>query len=229
MKIVDLTQDIYTGMPLYPGHLKTVVWEYMSHDEVRRLLGTGASYQTRGIVMSDHGSTHVDSIHHCTTRSGAMSIEQIPLEWCFTDAVCVDVSYVAPRTHITKADLEKALKKANQQIKKGDTILLYTATFDRKYGKPEYLNDYPGLDREASYWLADSGIVNIGIDSPSIDNPADKTYPAHTMCGERDVLNTENLANLGQVVNKRFTFVCLPLKIRDGTGSPVRAIALFQD
>ena len=52
-KLIDLTQEIYQGMPVYPGHLKTVIWTHMSHEECRRMLGTGFSYETRGILLCD--------------------------------------------------------------------------------------------------------------------------------------------------------------------------------
>jgi kynurenine formamidase len=57
---VDLSQEIYTGMPVYPGHLKTVIFTHASHEEVKRAIGTGFSYQTSGILMCDHGPTHID-------------------------------------------------------------------------------------------------------------------------------------------------------------------------
>ena len=63
-KIVDLSQEIYTGMPVYPGHLKTVIFTHVSHEESQRQLGTDFSYQASGILMCDHGPTHIDSVSH---------------------------------------------------------------------------------------------------------------------------------------------------------------------
>jgi hypothetical protein len=63
--IIDLTQEIYTGMPVYPGHAKTVIWEHMSHEESGRTLGTGFSYQSSGLMMCDHGPTHIDPSAIC--------------------------------------------------------------------------------------------------------------------------------------------------------------------
>jgi kynurenine formamidase len=91
---------------------------------------------------------------------------------------------------------------------------------------------YPGLDREAMLWLAEKGVVNVGIDSPSIDSSSEmknKNYPAHAVCREMRILNTENLAHLERVVGKRFDFIGLPLLIRRGTGSPIRAVAAFEE
>jgi len=54
-RIIDLSQEIYQGMPVYPGHLKTVIWTHMSHEECQRALGTGFSCETRRIMFCDHG------------------------------------------------------------------------------------------------------------------------------------------------------------------------------
>ena len=228
VKLVDLSQEIYQGMPVYPGHLKTLVWEHHTHKETGAALGTGFSYETRGLLLSDHGPTHVDAINHIDPRPGAKGIDELPLELFYTEAVCLDVSDVPPRTYIVRGTLEAACHQAGMEIKKGDTVLLYTSHFNRRYATDEWLNNYPGLDRAATEWLADRGVVNIGIDAPSIDNPVDKSYPAHTVCKERQLLNMENLANLDRVSGKRFRFIGFPLKIKKGSGSPIRAVALIE-
>jgi kynurenine formamidase len=96
----------------------------------------------------------------------------------------------------------------------------------------EWLLQYPGIGEAAMLWMADRGVVNIGVDSPSIDSSAEmknKNYPAHRVCRERKILNTENLAHLDKVVGKRFDFIGFPLLIRKGTGSPIRAVAVLSD
>ena len=75
-KIIDLSQKIYQGMPVYPGHLKTVIWTHLSHEECRRQLGTGFSYETRGIMLCDHGPTHIDAWSHLSTDPQAEPIDQ---------------------------------------------------------------------------------------------------------------------------------------------------------
>jgi len=228
-RIVDLSQEIYNGMPVYPGHLKTVIFTHMSHEECQRQLGTGFSYETRGILICDHGPTHIDSVSHLSRDPEAESIDELSLEKCITPAICVDVSDVPLRTQFGRAKIEDQLRKWKLEIRRGDTVLFYTAHYDRWYGKPEYMREYPGLDREGTEFIIDQGAVNFGVDSPSPDMWYDKTYPCHSVCGERRITHVENLCNLDQVVGKRFTFVGLPLKIREGTGSPIRAVAVLSD
>ena len=66
------------------------------------------------------------------------------------------------------------------------------------------MTDFPGLNREATEYIIDQGAVNFGVDSPSPDMWYDKTYPCHSVCGERGVTHIENLCNLDKLVGKRF-------------------------
>ncbi len=129
--------------------------------------------------------------------------------------------------YITPRELEMALKQSQQVLEKGDIVLLYTGHYNRSYGTDEWLTRYTGLDYYGARWLAERGVVNIGIDAPAIDNPKDPKFSGHLVCREYGISNTENLANLNEVAGKRFLYFGLPLKIRKGTGSPIRAVAVF--
>ncbi len=226
-KIVDLSQEIYTGMPVYPGHLKTVIFTHLSHEECQRQLGTGFSYETRGILICDHGPTHIDAVSHLSRDPAAEPIDRLSLDKCVTSAICIDVSDVPLRTQFGRKKIEQELERWKLDLRRGDTVLFYTAHYDRYYGKPEYMSEYPGLDREGTEYILDRGVVNFGVDSPSPDMWYDKSYPCHSVCGERRITHVENLCNLDKVLGKRFTFIGLPLKIRQGTGSPIRAVAVL--
>ena len=121
------------------------------------------------------------------------------------------------------------MNKSGVSVNEGDTLLLYTGTYNSYYGKVDYLSQYPGLDESGSGWLVEKGIKIFGVDSPSPDNPISSTYPCHMMCREHGIVHYENLANLDKLVGKRFTFIGFPLRIRGGTGSPVRAVAVLDD
>ena len=229
-KIIDLSQEIYSGMPVYPGHMKTVIFEHMSHDECQRnITHTDFSYQTSGILMCDHGPTHIDPVRHYSRDPNAPGADEIPLEYCITPAVCLDVSDVPPQTQFGPEKIEAELKRWNLDIRPGDAILFYTGHFERFYGKPEYASFQPGLDRAGTEYILDRGCVNFGVDSPSPDMWLDKTYPCHRVCLERGITHMENLCNLDKLVGKHFTFIGLPLRIRKGTGSPIRAVAILDE
>jgi kynurenine formamidase len=230
-KLVDLSQEIYSGAPVWPGHPETKVTVVATHEE------TGASgrftenysYTAEKIEMSTHGTTHVDSISHIDPSKDAPSIEKIPLEWFYTPGICLDLSHIPPRTAYTVADIQAALDKYGLDIRKGDTVLLYTGNYVRNWGTDAWLTDYPGLSRESAEMIYGAGAINIGQDAPSHDRAGSTSYPAHQVCREMQTLNIENLGDLRPVVGKRFQFIGMPLKIRNGSGSPIRAVAVLQD
>jgi kynurenine formamidase len=228
-RLIDLSQEIYQGMFVYPGHLKTVIWEHHSHEETRKNFEGGFSYQSRGLLMSDHGPTHVDALSHLDPRPEAPPIDQMALHLFFGPATCLDLSQKAPQTYITGEDLDAALERSKAGLQPDDILLLYTATYNRHHGTQEYLSQYPGLDESGSAWLVEHGVKTFGVDSPSPDNPISRTYPCHMMCRAHGITHYENLANLDQVVGRRFTFAGFPLRIRNGTGSPVRAVAILEE
>ncbi len=123
-KMVDLSQEIYQGMPVYPGHLKTVIWTHLSHEECQRMLGTGFSYETRGIMFCDHGPTHIDAVSHLSRDPGAESIEQLALEKCITSAICLDVSDNPQKTQFGREKIAAELAKWDLEIRAGDTVLV---------------------------------------------------------------------------------------------------------
>jgi kynurenine formamidase len=226
-RLIDLSQEIYTGMRVYPGHSKTVVFEHATHEETGERFEGGFSFQTTGLLVNDNGPTHVDSFSHLDPDPGALTIDQMPLELFYGDAICLDVSDRPPRTDIEPEHLDAALERSGLDLRRGDVLLLYTATYDRHHGTREYLTQFPGLGAAASQWVADKGVKTFGVDSPTPDNPASKTYPCHMMCRATGITHYENLANLDQVAGRRFTFIGFPLRIRGGHGGPTRAVALL--
>ena len=230
-KLIDLSQEIFTGAPVWPGHPETKVTVVATHEETRASgrFTENYSYTAERIEMSTHGTTHVDSISHIDPRPGAPSIDQLPLEWFYTEGICIDLSYVPPKTYYTVEMIKEALAKHGLEIKKGDTVLLYSGHYVRTWGTPAWLTDYPGLSREAAEYIYGQGAINIGQDAPSHDCALTTSYPAHQVCREMQTLNMENLGDLRPVVGKRFRFIGFPLKIRNGSGSPIRAVAVLED
>lgn len=227
MRLIDLSQDIYEGMMVYPGHSKTALWDHASHEETAPRFEGGFSFQTKAFTMNDNGPTHVDSFSHLDPRPGALTIDQMPLDLFMGSGVCLDVSDVPPGTDITAEALDKANESSAERVAQGDVLLLYTATWDRYAGQPSYLTDFPGLGESGSQWIVDHGVKVFGVDSPTPDNPVSRTYPCHMMCRRSSITHYENLAHLLQVVGVRFTFVGFPLKLRGAHGGPTRAVAIL--
>lgn len=227
--IVDLSQEIYQGMPVYEGHLRTVVWQHEGHEETGRRFEGGFSFASRGMILCDHGPTHVDAISHLDPAPDAPTIDQMDLELFCGPGTCIDVSAAPPREYVGADELAAAERAAGVEVRRDEVLLLCTGTYARVGGTPAYTTDYPGLDESAAEWLFERGVKIFGVDSPSPDNPVSPTYPVHMMCRREGMTHYENLAQLELLVGRRFQFFGLPLRIRGGTGSPVRAVALLED
>lgn len=229
-QLVDLTQGIYVGMPVYDFMIATQLFRQVTYDQIREQSGGKHVATMFGILMCDHAGTHVDSISHVSEKPDALSIDQFPLESFLTGAVCLDMTHIQLPEYITAEVLQAALDKAGLDLRKNDTLLLDLGHYRRYYPTRSYMGNHTGLDRRAMEWLADQGVINIGVDSPSIEHIEmwkSNDFPAHKVCAERGMLNTENLCNLEKVAGKRFTFIGLPLPIQGGSASPIRAVALL--
>jgi len=225
-RLIDLSQQIYEGMKVYPGHLKTVTFQHATHEETAPRFEGGFSFQTWGFMLNDNGPTHVDSFSHLDPDPSAESIDQMPLELFYGPAVCVDVSAVPEQTDITPDHIEAALEAGGLQVTRGDMVFFYTATYDKYAGTKEYLSNFAGLGAEAAEWIVERGVKTFGVDSPTPDNPVSKTYPVHMMGRREHITHYENLV-LSEVVGKRFTFAGFPLKVVGAHGGPTRAVAIL--
>lgn len=223
MRVIDLSMEIYEGMPIFPAHQRPFMMVNQTHDGWRERFGTKVGFEAHNWVMSEHTGTHTDAILEYV--EGGASIERMPLEYFYGQAVCLDVSHIRHPDWITPESLEEALERSGQEIRAGDIALLHTGHAERTFPTDAYLKDQTGLTREAAIWLAERGVVNIGIDAVAIDHSDDDGFSGHVVCGEYRISNTENLANLAEVVNRRFIYLGLPMPFREGTGSPIRAIA----
>jgi kynurenine formamidase len=171
----------------------------------------------------------VDAPVHFDSRPDALSIDQMPLEKFYTSAICLDLSTVPLRHAVTVPEMEAALAASGQEIRSGDTVFLYMATNDRLLGKPGYPHDFPGLAVESVHWLADRGIGMFGVEAVSPAPEGEPNFQAHLACAERGITHMECLANLDKLVGRgRFRFIGFPLRIRGGTASPIRAVAVFE-
>lgn len=227
VRVIDLTREIFEGMPMWFGHQKTFINTNQTHDQFKTIYNTHLGFEAHNLLISEHAGTHTDAVFEYDPNGP--TIDKSPLEYYYGEAICLDLRSVKYPSYITPADLEAALSASGQEIRKGDHVLLYTGYGDSTYPNLAYTEKHPGLNRDAALWLAERGVVNIGVDNVAIDHADDSDFSGHKVCGEYGIVNTEGLANLDKVVNQRFLYFGLPLFIRNGTGSPIRAVAVFQD
>lgn len=229
MRLVDLSREIYHKEPSNPGAIPPQIWVWRTHEETKPLHTSGHSSTTRLITLGDHSSTHVDAPLHFDARPGAADIASVPLERFYGPAICVDVSTTRREGWIDVEDIQAGLLKDRLAIAPGDIVLLYTGHYARTYPRPEFFTDYPGLTTEAARWLHEQGVQNFGVEGPNPGHPSDRDFWVHVVCCETGMIHMEGLANLEEVVGQRFTFIGFPLKLRNGTGSPIRAVAVLDE
>ena len=227
-RLIDLSQPIYEGMKVYPGHLKTVTFQHATHKETAPRFESDFSFQTLGFMLNDNGPTHVDSFSHLDPDPDALTIDQMTLDLFYGPAVCLDVSHVPEMTDITAEHLDAALADSGLTIEPGNHCFFYTGTYDKYAGEDEYLSHFAGLNESGAQWIIDNGIKTFGVDSPTPDNPTSTTYPIHMMCRHEKKTHYENLV-LSEVKGTAFTFVGFPLKVVGAHGGPTRAVAIVDD
>ena len=228
-EIVDLSQEIFAGMPVFPDLPEVKISMHLSHEQWDGIEDSDVVTPAVNLLeFGEHTGTHVDAINHMARQYREQSIDTMPLTMFYTEGICLDVSDKGFRELIEIADLEHALSTANLAIKPGDTVLLYTDHYRRAYGTDNWHHG-PGLSVAAARWLGQQKIAAFGVETmaPGVLKVSNKDV--HRVCGELGFTHYENLINLHLLVGRgRFRFIGLPLKIRGGTGSPVRAVAVFE-
>lgn len=228
MKLIDLSREITHRMPVHPAHPTVTMCVWNDHSEIKRAGGTAFSSKSLHLTLGDHAGTHVDAPAHFDPAPDAPTIDEVPLENFFTEAVCLDLSHVPLRHEITVEELEAAERAAGVEIRPGDTVLLYMAHHERTWGSDAYLHDFPGLTVEAARWLGAKGIVSFGVEAVSPGTEGESNYRVHLVCKEMGFTHMEGLVNLDRLVGKgRFRFCGFPLRIKGGTASPIRAVAIL--
>lgn len=189
-----------------------------------------------------HIGTHVDySFHYGTKSEGRKSktINELPLEWCISDGVVLDLTQKKPGEFISRDDVTAALKKINYTIKEKDIVLLRTGA-DKYFGSREYLSNYPGVSPEAIAFILDAGVKIIGVDTLGFDRPykfmmkdflesrdSRHLWPAHFFGRKREYAHIERLANLDKLPATGFKIACFPVKIKDAGAAWTRAVAIM--
>jgi len=229
VEIIDLSQEIYSGMPVYHGLPQVKITVYASHEEWDGITGSDVvSPAVNRLEMGEHTGTHVDALNHMARQYRGQSIDTMPLSMFYTEGICLDLSDKGLRELIEPADLERALSTANLEIKPGDTVLLYTDHYRCAFGTGNWHNG-PGVSANAARWLGQQKIAAFGVETAAPGVRHVSNQEVHHICGELGFTHYENLINLYQLTGRgRFRFIGLPLKIRGGTGSPVRAVAVFE-
>ena len=235
-RVLDLT---------YAFDAKSVYWptaqEFKLETDAEGMTEKGYYYSAYRYSAAEHGGTHLDAPVHFA--KGHESVDEIPVQQLIGAAVVIDVTKQCatnPDYLVSVADIED-WEKRNGRISPGTIVLLRTG-FGKYYpDKKKYLGTeergaaavaklhFPGLDPAAARWLTQSrSIKAIGLDTASIDYGQSTLFESHRILFDKNVPAFENVANLDQLPVKGFSVIALPMKIKGGSGGPLRIIALLE-
>ena len=223
--VVDLSQTLEEHMPTYPTHSKFFhnLWGSYWHG------GRSLTYQ---VVMNEHNGTHVDAPAHFISDAkphAHVTIDRVPLTRLIGRGARLDCRKFQEGDYVSKSFVT-AWEAQHEALQAGDIVLLdfgWAAHWGLRPKDHRYLENWPGVGMEAAEYLIEKSVSAIGVDTLSPDPPeALRTNPIHPVVLEKQVLIIENLTNLNQLPDF-FLFLALPLKIRAGSGSPIRAVALI--
>lgn len=186
-----------------------------------------------------HSCTHVDAPYHYNSviqGKPAQTIDELPLEWFYNDAVVLDMAHKARGDAMTPHDAERALEVMDYTLKPLNIVLVRTGC-DEHYGKPDYMTYGCGVSQEATEWLFEQGIRVMGIDAWGWDAPLDM-QAARAKEEDRDGVfwaahqadlpysQIERLVNLHLLPAHGFKIACFPLKIKAASAAPARVVAM---
>ncbi|MBE6908598.1 MAG: cyclase family protein [Ruminococcaceae bacterium] len=215
MKVIDLTHAITPEMPVYPG-------TEPPRFEAANTYEKDGFKETR-ITMFTHTGTHMDPPAHLYAHR--TTLDAFPPEQFIGKALVVDCRALACGEAITMEHLRPYGEKADAA-----DFLLFCLGWDKKWGSEDYFGDYPCIDDAVLDHILNGSYKGIGFDVIGLDPIADVNLTRHKrLFAEKDIVNIENLCRLEQCGPELFWFSCFPLKIENCDGSPIRAVAWFED
>jgi kynurenine formamidase len=211
MMAADLSHTISPGMPYFPGTEPPVF--------SRPFTLASHGFAEQKITILTHSGTHMDAPAHIL--SAGATLEQLGLPHFVGSAVTLDLTRL-PANEIGVDDLLPF-----QRLLAGKDFVLLRTGWCAHWGKAAYFLGYPVLSEAAALWLAAFNFKGIGADTISFDAHDSSALPVHRIFLARDIVLIENLVNLEKIPAAEFFFCCLPLKLAETDGAPVRAIALW--
>jgi kynurenine formamidase len=255
MKLVDLARPLENTDKADPPGLAPQI-DYMGHKDTAaqmlaffpgvgsdRLPG-GEGWAVERVTLSTHNGTHLDAPYHFhSTMDGgarAITIDKVPLEWCWSRGVKLDFRHFDNGYVATAADVEAELARIGHALQPLDIVLVNTAAGAR-YGQPDYVATGCGMGREATLYLTERGVRVTGTDAWSWDAPfihtarkvaetgdASLIWEGHRAGMVRGYCHMEKLANLETLPGTGFEVICFPVKIRAASAGWCRPVAVLK-
>lgn len=254
-RIVDLSVTLKSGIASDPPSIAPEITHYdhafgaaefapMAGLEPSDMLD-GAGPASEKCNITTHAGTHMDAPwhYHPTMNNGerALTIDEIPLEWCMGPGVKLDFRDLPDGYVVTAADVEAELKRINHELVPGDIVLVNTAAGAR-YGHDDFLERGIGMGREATLYLSSKGVHVCGTDGwgwdaplryqkEAIEKTGDKSlfWEGHKAGAEIVYCHIEKLSNLENIPATGYTVCAFPVKVEAASAGWCRVVAVFDE
>jgi kynurenine formamidase len=209
----------------------------------------GEAAAAEWVTLTTHSGTHLDAPYHFHSTMDAatgeprrsLTIDEVPLEWCFQPGVKLDFRALPDGYVVTAADVEAELTRIGYELQPLDIVLVNTRAGSR-YGNNDYVNAGCGMGREATLYLLERGVRLTGTDAWSWDAPFSYTAKKYAETGDKTLLweghkagreigycHLEKLHNLESLPSHGFYISCFPHKVRRASAGWTRAVAIVDD
>lgn len=249
---VSVDNDIASDPPIMLPEI-----DYMTHDQTagqmidffpglkKEDLPGGEGWALEKLSIFTHNGTHLDApYHHHSTMDGgkpAMTIDEVPLEWCFNPGVKLDFRHFEDGYLVTPDDIDAELKRIGHALQPLEIVVVNTSAGSH-YGQPDFLAKGCGMGRDATLHLLKQGVRLTGTDAWSWDAPFAATAKRYAETGDASLIweghrasmdigysHIEKLTNLELLPDTGFTISCFPYKIKGASAGFTRAVAIIED
>ena len=240
IQIVDLTHALTPDFPVMILPPEFGQCQPFRMEEVSRYDGRGPAWYWNNISMSEHAGTHFDAPAHWISgrQLPDATVDSLPLNKLLAPVTVLNFSAesAADRDFLLTRDHVDAWEAEHGRIERGQWVLFRTDWY-KLVGSDAYLGmekdgaHSPGPDADAIRFLVEERDI-IGFGTETVGTDAGQgahlspPYPAHYILHGAGRFGLQCLANLDQLPPKGAVLICPPLKIRDGSGSPLRVLAL---
>lgn len=250
-QVFDLGMEYFVGMPHHPVHPPFTFSLAKLHGDI--VYGAGVSSSNCMFATSGHTGTHLDALGHFSLDGRVHGVGEIAPHQGYgglrkggidqvapvvTRGVLLDIAglegagCLEPDYQIGAAALQRAAQRQGVALEPGDAVLLRTGWiqyFDQPRRYISHEEGCPGLVKDGARWLVEQGASYVGADTVALEKTPTANYPVHIILLVENGIHIMEVLFLEELAAQKvyeFLFMVSPLKIRGGTASPVRPVAV---